>query len=65
MINCYQVIVRGLLKDKTWVNVTKEVVSMPCWGKLLPSNCKRAFGGRNLVFVCLYSTLPEDVSHLL
>ena len=32
MINCYQVIVRGLLKDRTWVNVTKEVVSTPVLG---------------------------------
>ena len=37
---------------------------MPSWGKLLPSNCQEIFR-RNLGFVCSYSALPKEVSHLL
>ena len=47
------------------VKVTKEVVSASSRGKFLPGDCERALGGGNLVFVCLYSALPEEVSHLL
>ena len=61
----YQVITRGLFAESLVVNVTEEVVSTPSWGNRLPGNCKRAFGGKNLVLVCLYSTLPKEVSHLL
>ena len=63
-VDYYQVITRGLFGERLVVNVTKEVVSVPSWGKLLPGNRERALGGRNLVVVCSYSTLPEEV-HLL
>ena len=40
---------------------------MPSLGKLLllPSNRKGIVRRRNLVFVCSYSALPKEVSHLL
>ena len=38
---------------------------MPSWGKLLPSNCQGIFRRRHLAFVCSYSALPKEVSHLL
>ena len=41
------------------------MVSTPSWGKLLPSNCQGIFRRRNLVFVCSYSALIKEVSHLL
>ena len=41
------------------------MVSTLSWGKLLPSNCQGIFRRRNLVFVCSYSALPKEVSHLL
>ena len=38
---------------------------MPSRGKLLPSNRQGIFRSRNLVLVCPYSTLPEEVPYLL
>ena len=40
-------------------------VSMSSWGKLLPSNRQEIVWRRDLVFVCSYSSLPKEVSHLL
>ena len=40
-------------------------MSIPSWGKLLPSNRQGIFRRRNLVFGCSYSALPKEVSHLL
>ena len=37
---------------------------MPSRGKLLPRDCQGIFS-RNLVLVCLYSTLPQEVPYLL
>ena len=37
---------------------------MPSEGKLLPSNHQGIVRRRNLVFVCTYSALPKEVSHL-
>ena len=38
---------------------------MPSRGKLLPRDHQGIFRSRNLVLVCLYSTLPQEVPYLL
>ena len=47
------------------VNVTKEVVSARSWGKIITRRSREGFGRKKLGLLCLYSALPEEVSHLL